>query len=90
MYDSKVPFHANHYQNENGGGVAQRVHKLIHFTQKVAKHPTVGNKIYGSLLFGWYFVLRGNFWNVFFLLLFWRVEATLSNIYGGFIGKNIS
>jgi hypothetical protein len=39
MNDGKIAFHTDNNQNEDGGRVAQRMHKLIHFAEEVAKHP---------------------------------------------------
>lgn len=84
MYDGKISLHANHYQNEYGGGVAQRVYKLIHFTQKVAKHPT-GKRI---IMVVYYFVdalfyveLSGMCFYFCKFAVFSEWKRTLSNIY---------
>jgi len=39
MDDGEVALDANHYQDEDGGRVAQAVHEQVHFAQDVPKHP---------------------------------------------------
>jgi len=49
MHDRQVTLGAHHYEDQDAGGVGERVHEHVHLAEKVAQLPTV-HQIVGERL----------------------------------------